>query len=130
MLLSSPPSCALLGARLPSKAWHVPRQRHCDSLGPPRPCASSNPLRPGETADEALQRRLRETARVEERLVQVATEEDFQAQLQQVRACVRACVRAGGRVRWCVAGEQAVVGPSAPGKAGGQAVAVSFAKVC
>ena len=37
-----------------------------------------------ETPEQALQRRLKESARVEERVIQIYTAEDFQYHLEQV----------------------------------------------
>ena len=41
--------------------------------------------REDESAEEALQRRLKESARVEERVVQIYTADDFQKQLEEVQ---------------------------------------------
>ena len=51
-----------------------------DHTDPSRPCR----VQPGETPEQALERRLRESAQVEERVIDIVDQADWERQLKQV----------------------------------------------
>lgn len=75
-----------------------PTLLRCDAASDTGSASSTTAPHANETQEEALKRRLRESARVEERVTPIYTKVEFEDQLAKVRHCgaqfgsVRACV--------------------------------------
>jgi ADP-ribose pyrophosphatase YjhB (NUDIX family) len=65
-------------------------------------------VQPGETPEQALERRLRESARVEERVVYISDRQEWEQELQKVGRLLSLCrsmllrLGSGGRPSKCV----------------------------